>query len=179
MTRADGKPLLQPLRSAWAGLQARERRLVLVAGGLVALALLWWLALAPPLKLLHAAPAERDRLRSQAQAMAQLAQEAEALQAQPTLGHEEAWQALQAATQKHLPDVASLDRSGEQAQLTLDAAPAQALADWLAAARANARALPTQARLSRAGDASRQASGDEATDAGTRWSGSLTLALPP
>lgn len=178
MTRTGRTPSLQPLRTAWAGLQARERRLVLLAGGVVALALLWWLLLAPPLKLLQTAPAERDRLRSQAQIMAQLKQEAETLQAQPTLGHEEAWQALQTATQKHLPDVASLSRSGEQAQLTLDGAPAQALAAWLAAARANARALPSQARLSRANDRA-QNGDDSAADAGARWSGSLTVALPP
>ena len=45
------------LRTAWAALAARERRLILGATAVVALALLWALALAPALATLRAAPA--------------------------------------------------------------------------------------------------------------------------
>lgn len=163
----------QRLRSAWAGLQARERRLVLLAGGVVGLALLWWLAIAPPLATLKTAAAERDALRMQAAQMQQLAQEARALQALPTLGHDEALRALEQATEQHLAQAATLATVGEQAQVTLDGATADALAQWLAAARSNARALPVQARLKPLADEA------DDTHGAVRWSGTLTLMLPP
>ena len=45
------------LAARWARLAPRERTLVHAAAVLVALALLWWLLLAPPLKALRASPA--------------------------------------------------------------------------------------------------------------------------
>ncbi|EER57544.1 conserved hypothetical protein, partial [Acidovorax delafieldii 2AN] len=38
-----------PLHARWKALAPREQQLVLAAGALVALALLWWVALAPAL----------------------------------------------------------------------------------------------------------------------------------
>jgi hypothetical protein len=51
----------------------------------VALALLWWIALAPALRTLAAAPAEHAQLDAQLQQMATLQNRAKALQSQPRL----------------------------------------------------------------------------------------------
>ena len=59
---------------------------------------------------------------------------------------------------------------GDRAQLVLRQASAEALAQWLADARANARANTVEARLTRAGD--------QAPGAPVLWNGTLSLALP-
>lgn len=161
----------QRLGKTWAALEARERRGVVLAGAVVGLALLWWLVVAPPLAVLKSASAERDALRVQTAHMQKLRQEADTLQALPKLRHDDAWLALEQATEAHLSGVASLNRTGEQVQVTLDGAAAGDLAQWLAAARINARAIPSQARLQQAA----------APEPGTpqRWSGTLMLTLPP
>ena len=73
----------EQLKARWAALEARERRLVIAAATLVALALLWWIALAPALRTLSAAPAEHAQLDAQLQQMATLQNRAKALQSQP------------------------------------------------------------------------------------------------
>ena len=45
----------EQLKARWATLEVRERRMVYAAAALVALALLWWIALAPALRTLSAA----------------------------------------------------------------------------------------------------------------------------
>ena len=57
-----------------------------------------------------------------------------------------------------------------RATLVLRQTSAEALAQWLADARANARANTVEARLTRADD--------NAPGAPVRWNGTLTLALP-
>ena len=158
------------LAATWAALQARERRSIALAAAVLALALLWWLALAPALATLRAAPAQRADLQAQAQQMQRWQREAEALQAQPRLARDTAVAALEAATRQRLGSAAQLSVAGERAQLTLKSVSAQDLADWLADVRASARAVPLDARLSRSGDA--------APGAPVHWSGTLSLSLP-
>jgi len=62
----------EQLRARWAALAMRERQMVGGAIALVALALLWWIALAPALRTLAAAPAEHAQLDAQLQQMATL-----------------------------------------------------------------------------------------------------------
>ena len=158
------------LGAAWAALQARERRSIALAAAVLGLALLWWLALAPALATLRAAPAQRAELQAQAQQMQRWQREAEALKAQPRLARDTAVAALEAATRQRLGSAAQLSVAGERAQLTLKSVSAQDLADWLADVRASARAVPLDARLSRSGDA--------APGAPVHWSGTLSLSLP-
>ena len=82
------------LRAAWARLAPRERRLVALATSVVALALLWLLALSPALRTLRQAEVQRAELAAEAQRMQQLQSEAAALKALPKLGHDEAVRAL-------------------------------------------------------------------------------------
>lgn len=155
----------------WRGLTERERRLVVLAAVVVGLALLWMLALAPALAVLRAAPAQRETLQAQAQQMQALQHEAEALKALPRLSHGDALRALESATRQRLGRSAQLSVLGERAQVRLQDTPAQALADWLAEVRANARAVPLDVRLTRGGD--------RAAGAPVLWSGTLSLSVPP
>ena len=100
-----------------------------------------------------------------------LKSEAEALQAMPRLAPGQAQRALQESIEQTLGAAARLSITGDRATLTLKAAPAAALAQWLQQARANARAVPTQARLTRP-------AGSPPGSAAV-WDGSITLALPP
>lgn len=155
-------------RAHWHGLAARERLLLQAAAAVVALALLWWWALAPALHTLRQAPARHASLDAQLHTMQTLQAQAQALQNAPRLSPEAAGRALQAAVAEHLGSSARLSLQGGQATLTLQGTPANALAAWLAQARANAHAVPQEARLVRSSH----------TDS-ARWDGSLVLALPP
>ena len=67
------------LSTHWQTLGPREQHLVRAAALLVALALLWWLALAPALHTLRSAPARHAALDAQLQQTQALQAEAEAL----------------------------------------------------------------------------------------------------
>lgn len=136
------------LQTRWRGVSPREQRLVLLAGGLTALALLWWLALAPALAVLKAAPAQHLALDAQLQHMQRLQTQAKALQAQPVLSADETRQALEAALVP-LGAGAQMTAQGDRVTVTLKAVSASALAQWLATVRQNAHTAPVEARLVR------------------------------
>lgn len=141
-----------------------------LAAAVVGLALLWLLALSPALRTLRQAELQRAELAAQAQQLQQLRSEAETLKALPRLGRDEALRALEATTRQRLGASAQLSVVGDRANLVLKQAPADALAQWLADARANARTNPVEARLTRAGD--------QAPGAPVLWNGTLSLSLP-
>jgi len=153
---AEGRPMSAPAAAraraaaAWRGLAPRERRLVAAATALVALALLWLLAVQPAWRTLARAPAEIDRLDAQLQTMQRLAAEAQALREATPVPPEQAQAALQAATARLGPK-AQLTLSGERAVVRFDGVAPGALREWLAEARAGARARPVAAALQRAG----------------------------
>ena len=66
---------------------------------------------------------------------------------------------------------ARISLQGNSATLSLQAAPAAALARWLSLARDNAQALPTQAQL-------QQVSPTKTDSPEVTWRGSLVLRLP-
>ena len=137
-----------PVATWWRGLATRERLLLTLAGAVLGLALLWWLAVAPALRTLSRAPMEMDLLDGQLQTMQRLAAEAQQLRATPPVNPEAAAAALKAATDR-LGDKGRLQMQGERAVLTLSGASTQALRDWLAEARSGARARPVEAALAR------------------------------
>jgi general secretion pathway protein M len=132
----------------WQGLAERERWMVLGAGVLLVLAVLWWLALAPALRTLARAPADLARVEAQLQAMQRLAAEAQGLRATAPVAPEQAQAALKAATER-LGDRGRLVLQGDRAVLTLTNVPSPALRDWLAEVRQGARARPVEASLTR------------------------------
>jgi general secretion pathway protein M len=150
--------------SRWAALAPREKMMVAGAGALVLLALVWWLAVAPALAVLRQSAAQHGALDAQLARMRGLQQQAQGLQAQAKLAPEEASRQLEATVRQRLGTSARMSIAGDRVTLTLSGTPADALATWLAQARANARALPTEARLTR--------------NATGGWDGTLVLALP-
>lgn len=154
----------QALRQHWNGLAPREQALVGAAAGLVLLALLWWVALAPALATLRTADEQHRALDRQVQDMRRLQAQARAMQAQPRQNPDDAMRQLEAAIRQQLGTGARYSIAGERVTVTLANTPAAALAQWLTQARANARAVPAEARLTR-------------NPAGG-WDGTVVLALP-
>lgn len=140
--------LLMQLQTRWRSVSPREQRWVLLAGVLLSLALLWWLALAPALAVLKAVPAQHRALDAQLEQMQRLQTQAKALQAQPVLSVDAARQALEAAL-KPLGSGAQMTVQVDRVTITLKAVPAGALAQWLATVRQNAHAAPVEAHLVR------------------------------
>ena len=94
------------LQDRWKALAPREQNLVLAAGALVALALLWWVAVAPALATLRAAPARHTALDAQLQRMLSLQAEAQQLQSAPRTTTGDAVGALRTALTQRLADAA-------------------------------------------------------------------------
>ena len=155
------------LPARWNQLAPREKSLLGAALAVIALALLWQLVLAPSLRTLRAATAQGLALDTQLQHMQSLQAQAKALQKQAPLAYDDALRALNQATKQTLGSTAQVSAVAERANVTLQAARADALAQWLAQARVNARSTPLEARLTRM-----------ATPAGVTWSGTLVMTLP-
>lgn len=168
-------------RVRWAALAPREQTWVGGAAAVVALALLWWVAVAPALRTLQNAETQRRTLDAQWATMQSLIAQAQALKSQPVINRDDALRALESSVKQTLGATAQLSVVGDRATVTLRNTPADALAQWLAQARVNARALPSEARLVRAGAPAPGAgtSMPVASDMAPMWSGSLVLSLPP
>ena len=136
-----------PLQARWRSLAAREQRLLGLAAAVIVLGLVF-IAVQPAWRTLSCAPAELDRLEAELQTMQRLATEAQQLRAAPRVTPEQAAAALQSATVR-LGDKGKLVLQGERAVLTINGIGTGALRDWLAEARAGARARPLEANLVR------------------------------
>jgi len=180
--------MLAQLRARWAAMEARERQLVGIAAAVIGLALLWWIAFAPALRTLREAPAEHAKLDAQLQQMTTLQAQAKALQSQPKANRDEAMRALEGSVRGGLGPTAQIQQqgAGEGVNVIIKAVPAEVLAQWLAQARGNARAVPREVHLTRgavgapnapaaAPSAATGAGGDGAK---ANWDGTLVMSLP-
>ena len=165
-----------PVQARWQTLAAREQTLLLTAAGVVGLALVWWLLIAPPLATLRQADALQRSLDAQAQTMQALQAQALALQSQPRLSRDDALRALEASIKQRLGAGAQLNILGDRVTLTLKNIPADALAQWLVQARVNARAIPSEARLVRSANPAIPPVPGSRTP--VAWDGTLVLSLP-
>lgn len=136
------------LRGRWLALGLRERRLALLAAAVLGAFVLWSVAIQPAWRTLRDVPAQRDRLELQLQEMRSLAAEVQQLRNAPALSAEQSAAALRAASDRLGPK-ARLSLQGDRAVLTLNGVSSGQLRDWLAEARAGARARPVEAQLSR------------------------------
>ncbi|HXE47996.1 MAG TPA: type II secretion system protein GspM [Ramlibacter sp.] len=152
------------LKARWEGLDSREKVWVAAAIALAAAALVWLIALAPALATLRGAEQQHRALDAQLQQMLNLQAQAQALQAQPKQNREEALRLLELSVRERLGTTARSLISGDRVTVTLSGTAPLALAQWLAQARLNARALPSEAHLSR--------------NSGGLWEGTLVLTLP-
>ena len=150
------------LRARWQAASRREQRSLLLAAGVLVLALLWWLALAPALAVWRTTPAQHLLLQAQMQHMQTLQAQARALQALPTLNAPESRRALEESL-KPLGSSARMTVQMDRLNVTLEGVSAQALAQWLSSSRQNAHLVPTEVHLTRAADA---------------WGGSVVFTLP-
>ncbi len=148
----------------WDALAPRERYLSLAGAVLVAGAVLWWLALAPALGRLALAQAQQSRLDGQWQQMVALKAQAVALAAQPKMNAADALRALEKITTQTLGAQTTLRVAGDRVTVTLKAAPATLLAQWLVQVRADARSSAAELRLTKTGAAA--------------WDGSVVIQLP-
>lgn len=151
------------LRARWQQLALREKRTLGIGGGLLMLALLWWLALAPALATLRNATAQHAALDAQLQQMLALRAQAQALQAQPRQNRDDALRLLEASVRQGLGANARIATAGERVTVTIAGVAPEALAQWLTQVRVNARAVPGEARLQR--------------NAAGLWDGTLVLSL--
>jgi len=171
----------EQLKARWAALAMRERQMVGAAIALVALALLWWIALAPALRTLAAAPAEHAQLDAQLQQMATLQNRAKALQSQPRLARDEALRSLETSVREGLGvnNAQLMTAGGDGATVTLRATPASTVAQWLAQARGNAHAVPREVHLTRAPTAPPTPGNKDTPQLPqVRWEGTVVMALP-
>lgn len=152
------------LRARWNALAPREKILVAGAATLVAIALVWLIAVQPALNILRTSESQHRALDAQLQQMLAMQQQARALQSQPKLGHDDALRLLEQSMQQRLGTSGRLAINGDRATITLTGTPADALARWLTQARVDARAVPGEAHLTR-------------NQAGL-WEGTLVLSLP-
>ena len=140
-------------RTWWRELPTREQRLVGVAGTIVVLALVWWVALAPALRTLSTARIAHAQLDVQLQQMVTLQAQARALQAQPRVNRDDALRALESTVKQGLGANAQMQVAGGSAGdgvlVTLGGTPPDALVQWLSQARGNARAVPREVHLTR------------------------------
>lgn len=160
-----------PLQQRWQNLANREQNLLLLAGGLVLLAFVWWVALAPALNSLRTAPIRHAQVDRELQHMLRLQAQAEQLRQQPAGMIGDARTLLQQSLAADLGSTAQLQWLGQRAQVTLTAAPAPALARWLSKVRDDTRASTAEMKLNRA-------PAGNSPDATVRWNGSLLLDFP-
>lgn len=139
---------LEPLRAWWATLARREQVLTALAALVVAMAVVWLVALRPALTTLRQTPAQLDALDVQLQSMQRMAAEARELRASPSIPPAQATAALQAASAR-LGDRAKLVIQADRAVLSVTGIDSESLRNWLAEVRSGARARPAEAQLTR------------------------------
>jgi len=156
----------QAMRQAWQQRSGRERGLILTAAVLITVLGIWQIAMAPAWSVWRQAPARQAELDARTQHMLALQAQARQWQANTAVTRRVALEQLQTSAEQLLGPGVQLQVQGDQLQLTLKAAPAEGLAQWLTQARKLSQSRPVQAELQRL-DATPSA-----------WQGQLTLRLP-
>jgi len=170
------------LRHAWAQRSLREQQLLGLCAAVLLLVSVWSTALAPALRTWQEAPARQARLDAQSQSMRQLQAQEKGLQKPNPITRNESVEWLEASLADLGPG-AKISRQGERATLSLNAAPADALARWLSLARESALALPEQAQLQQSTTPNLTPAKGKSAPTTTPhnevvWRGTLVLRLP-
>ena len=161
-TRAALDTAWAPWQARWTQASAREQTLVRLGAALLLLALVWTVAVSPALRTLRTAQTQGPQLRAQLQDMLLLQAQAKALQAKVGAPPQDAKSLMEAALPV-LGESARMVFAGDRATVTLQSSSADALVQWLAQVRLNARAVPLELRL---------------TQSKGLWKGSEELQLP-
>jgi general secretion pathway protein M len=176
-TRAPAHALRAALDQAWAQRNPREQLLLGLGALVLALASVWSLAVAPAWRTWQEAPARQARLDAQSQHMQQLQAQAKSLQKPSPISRAEALTWLENKLAELGPE-ARISLQGEHASLSLNAAPAEALARWLSQAREHAQALPVQAQLQHSTTPATPPADPPHSGSSVLWRGTMLLRLP-
>ncbi len=158
-------------KNSWQALAPREQVMVLAVAAALLLLLAWFVLLGPALKTWQKVPAQRAQLEKDQAALQILAAQAAPLKDAPSLSFDAAYQAVGQSTRAYLPASAQINLLGDQVTVRLQQVSAHALAQWLAALRHNAKALPISSQL--------KAEAAAEDGSGAVWSGTVVLRLPP
>ncbi len=150
---ARGRWVPERWQQRWLDLSGRERTGLSLALGLLALALVWSVGVAPAWRQMQQGQAQTQALQTQWQSLQALQAQVGALKGQSRVRPDDAARLLQTSVATLGPS-ASLVVNGDMATVQIKGASAAALSTWLAQARTQAQALPVQARLSRLGTTS-------------------------
>ena len=145
---ALGRWVPERWQQRWLDMSGRERAGLSLALGLLALALVWSVGVAPAWRQWQQGQAQTQALQTQWQGLQALQAQVSALKGQSRVRPDDAARLLQASVATLGPN-ASLVVNGDMATVQIKGASAAALSTWLAQARTQAQALPVQARLSR------------------------------
>lgn len=170
---ARGRWVPERWQQRWLDLSGRERTGLSLALGLLALALVWSVGVAPAWRQMQQGQAQTQALQTQWQSLQALQAQVGALKGQSRVRPDDAARLLQTSVATLGPS-ASLVVNGDMATVQIKGASAAALSTWLAQARTQAQALPVQARLSRMA-----ATGPTATLGAANPTGNLGAANTP
>lgn len=156
------------LRKLWQQRPVRERRLML-AGSVLVLAIgVWQVVLGPAWSVWRSAPERQRQLDAEMRQMLDLQAEARQLHAAPPLARDKAIMELRASAQQLLGPGVELQEQNNLLRVTIQAASAEALAQWLAQARSQSQARTVQADLQR----------QEAGSSEVLWRGQIQMRMP-
>ena len=170
-------PVRQAAHTAWQQRAPRERRLLALGAAVLLGVALWRLLLAPAWQVWREAPAQQARLETQTRQMLQLQAEARQLQAPSRIERGQALAWLHANAPDLLGPRTQLSAQGDELRVTVQAASASGLAQWLAQAREKAQTRPRLAQLQKQPDPSSPGATID-KDSGPTWSGTLVMQLP-
>lgn len=145
---ARGRWVPERWQQRWLDLSGRERAGLSLALGLLALALVWSVGVAPAWRQWQQGQARTQALQTQWQDLQALQTQVSTWKGLGRVRPDDAARLLQASVTALGPS-ASLVVNGDMVTVQIKAASAAALSTWLAQARTQAQALPVQAQLSR------------------------------
>jgi general secretion pathway protein M len=146
LTQARGRMMSQ-LRNLIQSLPEKDRKLIQYLALAMAFSLLWFWNIAPALKTYQEAPLQLAQLERQTENLKALQAQALALQKAPRVKVQSVGAVLQQSSTEILGNGAKLNLEASRATLTLNNVSAEALAQFLTAARTQAQAMPIEAKL--------------------------------
>lgn len=158
---------MSQLRNLIQSLPEKDRKLIQYLALALAFSLLWFWNIAPALKTYQEAPLQLAQLERQTENLKALQAQALALQKAPRVKVQNVGAVLQQSSTEILGNSAKLNLEASRATLTLNNVSAEALAQFLAAARTQAQAMPIEAKLQK-----------NKTGTVEVWRGTLILSLP-
>jgi general secretion pathway protein M len=145
----------------------RERQLLGMTAGLLALALVWWVFLAPALQTYRQSDSAHAKLDAEFLQMQSMAEESANLKAVPRVTPEQTKAWLEGAIKKL--GKASFTQQEGRVQVSFVGATPEALAAYLADARTRAQLVPSEAHWKKSADKSAEKSAE------VLWDGSLVF----